>query len=104
MSTPNPTTPSLNSKSQSVITAFGKEPNVTADQVKNLTDAITASPELVNQFNRAFSQGHLKAIKPLANANAGGEYHRGINEVHMSHHIYWLSGLAFNRKITMHRT
>lgn len=83
MSTPNPTQPTLHIQSLGVISQFANEPGVTADQVKNLTDAITASPELVNQFNNAVSQGHLKAIKPLANPNAGGEYHPNSQEMHM---------------------
>jgi hypothetical protein len=40
----------LNAKAEAVLQAFGKEPGVTPDQLKNLTDTINNSPALVDEI------------------------------------------------------
>ncbi len=64
----------LSRQSQAIITAFGHQPGVTADQLNNLQTIINGSPALVDQINAAVAAGHLRHIAPLTNAHAGGEY------------------------------
>ena len=64
----------LNKESAAIIAAFGKEPGVTADHIKQLNDVLEASATLTDQFNDAVAQKHLKRLVPLTNPNAGGEY------------------------------
>lgn len=66
--------PNLSPQAQAVVTAFGRHPDVTQDHMGNLQAALNASPALIDQINDAVAQGHLKAIVPLANPNAGGQY------------------------------
>jgi hypothetical protein len=64
----------LSPQARAIVAAFGRQPGVTQDQLNNLQAAIQASPVLIDQINAAVAQGHLKAIVPLTNPNAGGEY------------------------------
>ena len=64
----------LTQQAQGIIAAFATQPGVTQDQVGNLLTVINSSPVLVDQFNLAVEQRHLRQIVPLANPNAGGEY------------------------------
>ncbi|MGN6479524.1 XVIPCD domain-containing protein [Luteibacter sp.] len=73
----------LNAKAEAVLQAFGKEPGVTPDQLKNLTDTINASPALVDEVNRAVDAGHLQRIVALNNPHAGGEYNAGAHEMRL---------------------
>lgn len=75
--------PTLSPQAQTLITAFGRQPGVTPDQVKNLLDVINGSPALVDQFNDAVAQGYLQQIVPLAHANAGGEYSPAHKEMRL---------------------
>ncbi|MGH8082402.1 MAG: XVIPCD domain-containing protein [Lysobacter sp.] len=64
----------LTPQAQALVTEFGHQPGVTADQVTNLQSVIDNSPALVAQINSAVTAGHLQHIVPLTNPNAGGEY------------------------------
>lgn len=66
--------PHLSSQSQAVITAFGQQQGVTQDQINNLHAVINSSHALIDQFNDAVAQDHLRRIVPLIDSNAGGEY------------------------------
>lgn len=69
--------PTLSPQAQAIVVAFGQQPGVTPDHLSNLQAAINASPALTDQINDAVAHGHLKAIVPLTNPNAGGEYDPG---------------------------
>lgn len=69
--------PTLSPQAQAIIAAFGQQPGVNPDHLNNLQSAISASPVLTGQINDAVANGHLKAIVPLTNPNAGGEYDPG---------------------------
>lgn len=73
----------LNAKAEAVLQAFGKEPGVTPDQLKNLTRTINASPALVDEVNRAVDTGHLQRIVALNNPHAGGEYNASAHEMRL---------------------
>lgn len=65
----------LSKEADALLTDFGKQPHVTADQVKNLRDVINASPALVTQINGAVAAGHLQHFAALPpGTNAGGSY------------------------------
>ncbi len=64
----------LSTQAQAIVAAFGQQPGVTQDHLNNLQAALNASPVLIDQINDAVAQGHLKAIVPLTNPNAGGQY------------------------------
>lgn len=73
----------LNAKAEAVLLAFGKEPGVTPDHLKNLTETINGSPALVDEVNHAVDAGHLKRIVPLNNPHAGGEYNPAAHEMRL---------------------
>lgn len=73
----------LNAKAEAVLQAFGKEPGVTPNQLKNLTDTINASPALVDEVNRAVDAGHLQRIVALNNPHAGGEYNASAHDMRL---------------------
>ncbi|MCW0388068.1 hypothetical protein NB722_002607 [Xanthomonas sacchari] len=64
----------LSAQAQKIFSEFGSEPDVTADQARNLLSIVNASPALVDQVNAAVAKGHVARIVPLTNPNAGGEY------------------------------
>jgi hypothetical protein len=64
----------LTRESLAVIAGFRNQSGVTEDQFRNLYTAVTGSPVLVDQFNRAVAAGMVLAVTPLSNANAGAEY------------------------------
>ncbi len=66
--------PTLSPQSLAVLNQFRHESGVTTDQANNLEAAINASPALIDQFNAAVSQGHLRKVVPMAGVNAGGQY------------------------------
>lgn len=66
----------LSPQSEALLDRFRRQPGVTAEQANNLEAAIHASPMLVERFNDAVAQAHLRSLVPLAHANAGGEYQR----------------------------
>lgn len=66
--------PTLSPQAQAIVAAFAQQPGVTQDHLSNLRAALNASPALIDQINDAVAQGHLKAIVPLTNPNAGGQY------------------------------
>jgi hypothetical protein len=69
--------PTLSPQARAIVAAFGQQPGVNPDHLNNLQSAISASPALTDQMNDAVANGHLKAIVPLTNPNAGGEYDPG---------------------------
>ncbi len=72
--TPAPA-PTLSPQAQALITTFGQQPGVTAEQVTNLQSVINHSPALITQINGAVAAGHLTQIQPLPlNTHAGGQY------------------------------
>jgi hypothetical protein len=73
----------LNARANGVLQAFGHEPGVTPDQLRNLTDTINASPALVDEVNRAVDAGHLQRIVALNNPHAGGEYNAAAHEMRL---------------------
>ncbi|MDR6937709.1 XVIPCD domain-containing protein [Luteibacter sp. 3190] len=73
----------LNSKAEAVLQAFGNEPGVTTDHLRNLTSTINASPFLVDQVNRAVTAGHLQRIVALNNPHAGGEFNAAAHEMRL---------------------
>ncbi|MBW8808693.1 MAG: hypothetical protein JF591_07630 [Lysobacter sp.] len=62
---------------QKLIDDFGKQPGVSANAVKNLSDTIKGSPVLTDQLNGAVAAGHLKSFKALTDPNMGGSYNGG---------------------------
>lgn len=64
----------LTQEATAVIARFNNDPGVTDDHVRNLYAAITGSPALTEQFNKAVASGAVKGIDVLTNANAGAEY------------------------------
>ncbi|ALN89825.1 XVIPCD domain-containing protein [Lysobacter gummosus] len=62
---------------QKLLDDFGKQPGVSANAVKNLTDTIKGSPALTDQLNGAVAAGHLKSFKALTDPNMGGAYNGG---------------------------
>lgn len=62
---------------QKLIDDFGKQPGVTANAVKNLTETIKGSPALTDQLNDAVAGGHLKSFKALTDPHMGGAYNSG---------------------------
>lgn len=75
--------PTLSSQAQAVISAFGRKPGVTADQLANLQSVINGSPALVDQINQAVAAGHLRQITVLPHTNAGGEYDGNNKEMRL---------------------
>ncbi|QWT18539.1 hypothetical protein KPL74_12370 [Bacillus sp. NP157] len=73
----------LDARANAVVQAFGQQPGVTPDQLRNLTDTINASPALVDEVNRAVAAGHLQRIVPLQNPHAGGEYNASAHEMRL---------------------
>src|SRR5579859_5934603 len=64
----------LSPRSRDILNDFGRIPGVTPDQASNLQAIIQSSPALVEEFNLAVAQDHLRKIVPLTNPHAGGEY------------------------------
>lgn len=67
--------PQLSRQSQALLTSFGQQQGVTADQVRNLGAVINSSPALIDEVNAAVAAGHLTKFQLLpAGAHAGGTY------------------------------
>jgi hypothetical protein len=67
--------PHLSSQSQALLTSFGQQQGVTADQVRNLEGVINSSPALIDQVNAAVASGYLTKFQLLpAGTHAGGTY------------------------------
>lgn len=64
----------LSHEAQALIAAFGQQPGVTRDHLRNLQQTVEASPALIQEVNHAVEEGHLRKIVPLNNPHAGGEY------------------------------
>jgi hypothetical protein len=73
----------LSTQAQAIVTAFGTQPGVTAQELKNLQATIDASPALTDEVNNAVAQGHLQYIVPLNNPHAGGEYNAAAHEMRL---------------------
>lgn len=73
----------LSHQAQAVVDAFGQQPGVTAEQLRNLKATIAASPALAHELNDAVAHGHLTKIVPLTNPHAGGEYNAGAHEMRL---------------------
>lgn len=73
----------LSTDSQAIIEAFGRKPGVTPDHTHNLRSVLNQSPALIEQFNAAVEQGHVRHIFPLAHSTSGGEYSPGARTMYL---------------------
>jgi hypothetical protein len=74
----------LTPDSLALIDHFSRQPDVTADQARNLRAILDKSPTLTHQFNDAVGLGHLQHIVPLTDPHAGGTYHPNDKAIHFS--------------------
>ena len=73
----------LHEDAQKLVDQFGRQPGVTPDQLRNLQNAINASPALADEINTAVAGGHLTRIAPDSNPHDGGSYDSGSKTMNL---------------------